>query len=305
MHRVLSNKSVRVVSPLPVKILATDEDDVIASVLRRTESTLFAVDEIHEFVADYRFQQIMTESPHLFLMTNRDNLPGLSYSVDDVLELVYRHNITEAVPRWSLHDSIYDWGILKSICTEDSKSGFRFILCINSNVTSASGKNKIAQIIWHSEHTLFIVDRLNFGPCIEDVMGSLGRSPTNGLLLIPSFEAMVYQSKFCKGEDLPDIWCTNKEKFYTDLVVDLFKKNGISYAKGGAVNCLIQDCCYRGSKCGLFQRGYKPDLILGSALRRKIAAIGNQTEGSVAEAEEASDKSKNSEDSECTSLFNN
>lgn len=268
--RTLMQKNSKVEFLMPVVALPNDSSTLYLEDETRPQ-TLFYGDEDLEYLRTMEFQQAMAKSKHCFLLVTRNKLASLAYAASDVLQIQMQGKVHRGVMIYTLPT---DLAGMVNVCTEDSKSGYYLIKSIVPEVMTANGKDKVTQKMEKLTHTLFIADGLGFGHCIDDAMSALELPNGNKLYLFQSFEELVLHSKFCGQTQTPAWDCPNKEQTYTGMLTALFRANDIQYNKSGAIGCLQQDCCYKGTKCGLFKRGCKPELILGTELYEQLCIIG-------------------------------
>lgn len=229
--------------------------------------TLFFGDEDLKYCRGPEFASIVANSPHLFLMTIREPLQNLPYAIGDMLRLETVGHKNIGVPLKSPVNS--SLSAIKHICTEDSKSGYEFFKKFfdgtDIDVVSAHGRNNIENLMNSMGSTLFIADGLGLGPVASNLLLALEiGAKNNKLLVIDSFEHLLYTSKLCKGTEQPSINCPNKEDFFEDALADLLNQNGIKYTKGKLPLCFTEDCCPI-KRCRLYTPGDKYGIILEEA----------------------------------------
>ena len=279
--RTMKSRASTISCDYPIYYLA-DTNVIIPSVLNELYKAkgvcLVIGDENIPYLHSERFQKIMLESPHLFLLISRDNFNSLPYSYSDIVTLETRGKKSIGVPMLNPTTEARFRNI-KQVYVEDSKSGYSFFKSFFDKspveVHSANGKSNLVNLVKTLGNTLFIADGLGIGPEIEELVGILNRIPNcNTLMLIESFEALVYKSDFCNGEEVPEITCPNREKFYEEALTNLFREHGLKYTKSKLLDCLVVHCCPH-RRCKLYTREDKYKLILGSSYTKLLKVKEN------------------------------
>lgn len=285
--------------PLP-RLDSLDWEDWERAILRVDENTVFYEDEDDLGNISLKMQGVFVKSSAAFLLVCRDTLPGIPHAVSDLCEVVVTRKdgkITNTlVPvKFNAATDTTIYGMYKTLCTEDSKSGFIFFYSYLHRVVSAFGKDKIPDLIEHSVRTLYLVDACGFGPTYYRSMGALDHSGTNGIKFIESFEALVLRSDFLQITEDPPLNCANKEKWFEERLRSELVLYGQVYSKSNPGKCLLLDCCFHSDHCLAFNRASKFRQIVGD-LYRSLEQFGIRSSDERRDFEHAVKKGLDIED---------
>lgn len=200
------NSGVNISCDVPVYVLTQLNWKLILDTL---ENTIVFIDEGADFVKSKEFAENVKNSSNYFVISVRDNIPTLPYSVDEIYTL---HNTTKKYGKvkrlYTNFKKIYsDKDLLSSeiskpdfVIVEDSNSGFQFFneYFSRKNVpcVSAQGKANIYLKILEntdSKNILVIADGAAFGPEIEKVL-KLKYKCNITVFLPESFEWLILSS---------------------------------------------------------------------------------------------------------------
>lgn len=226
-------------------------------ILDTLENTIVFIDEGSDFVKTKEFAEKVKNSSNYYVISVRDNIPTLPYSVDEIYTL---HNTTKKygnVKRlYTNIKRIYtDKEFLPSdvskpdyVIVEDGNSGFQFFseFFSKKNVpcVSAQGKAKIYSKILEntdSQNILVIADGAAFGPEIEKIL-KLKYKYNITVFLPESFEWLILSSGIINKAEIkkvletPSDFIESKqyfswERFFTEYLIEQSADTYLKYSK--------------------------------------------------------------------------
>lgn len=226
-------------------------------ILNTLENTIVFIDEGADFVKSNEFADIVKNSSNYYVISVRDNIPSLPYSVDEIYTL---HNTTKKYGKlkrlYTNFKRIYsdkefisaDIAKPDFVIVEDSNSGYQFFneYFSRKNVPciSAQGKTKIyAKILENadSSNILIIADGAAFGSEIEKIL-KLKYKCNITIFLPESFEWLILSSGVLNKAEIkkvlknPSDYIESKqyfswERFFTDYLIEQSADTYLHYNK--------------------------------------------------------------------------
>lgn len=236
-------------------------------ILSTLENTIVFIDEGADFVRKKEFAEKVKESSNYYVISVRDNIPTLPYSVDEIYTL---HNTTKKYGKikrlYTNFKRIYsDKDFLISdiskpdfVIVEDGNSGYQFFgeyfSKYNVPCVAAQGKSKIYSKILentNSKNILIIADGAAFGSEIEKIL-KLKYKCSLTIFLPESFEWLILSSGIInKAEikevlDNPSDYIESKdyfswEQFFTAYLVEKSADTYLQYTKSKLKNEYLQE----------------------------------------------------------------
>lgn len=226
-------------------------------ILDTLENTIVFIDEGSDFVKTKEFAEKVKNSSNYYVISVRDNIPTLPYSVDEIYTL---HNTTKKYGKvkrlYTNIKRIYtDKEFLPSdvskpdyVIVEDGNSGFQFFneYFSRKNVpcVSAQGKAKnYSKILENadSQNILVIADGAAFGPEIEKIL-KLKYKYNITVFLPESFEWLILSSGIINKAEIkkvletPSDFIESKqyfswERFFTEYLIEQSADTYLKYSK--------------------------------------------------------------------------
>lgn len=211
------------------------------------------VDENLPYIKSKEFATTINNSDIYIVIINRDSLPQLSYSVEEIYGIREDRDSQKYVKTKKVYNSLYNLynvnGSIncnpKVVITEDSNAGNEFFSELyGKKCVSAEGKSKVAktasEYITEEGDVLTIVDGAAFGADIQNYMRSVGVKSNYYLYTPESFEYLILKSGIvCVNEEKLDetyLYADSKkyvswERYYTDLLVKETEGTQYKYSK--------------------------------------------------------------------------
>lgn len=236
-------------------------------ILDTLENTIIFIDEGASFVKSEDFARKVKNSSNYYVISVRDTLPNLPYSVDEIYEL---HNTTKKYGKikrlYTNFKKIYSDKMLLSsdikkpdyVIVEDSNSGYQFFEKYFSDkqidCISAQSKSKIYSKIQETvvdKNILIIADGAAFGSEIEKII-KLKHKYNLSIFLPESFEWLILSSGILKKAEITEMlnnpaeYIESKdyfswEQFFTAYLIQQTKDTYLHYNKSKLNESYLQD----------------------------------------------------------------
>lgn len=226
--------------------------------LENTQNSIVFIDEGFEAVASDEFARTIRASDNYYVIFNRESLPNLPYSVEEIYEIRSSGREHKLVPKYK-HNSkhvFYPEKRIKAencnlVLTEDYKSGYYFFekYCSKNELKCVSAKSKTSIFKWLKEHinenVLVIADGAAFGSEIDKIIQL--EQVRNGQFVIclpESFEWLILKSGIIPQDrnktlnmlDNPSEYVDSAsffswEQFFLSYLIELTNNTVFKYSK--------------------------------------------------------------------------
>ena len=232
--------------------------------LSYTHNSIVFIDECNGFIRKEEFAREVNHSDNYFVLVTRDDLPNLSYSVEEIYGI--RMSKQYAGLKQTYNEFYHLYGDYEAVLNnqtdlllvEDSNSGFEFfkaflkdgILC-----DTARGKSNIYRILLHNkaeEKCTVIADGAAFGAEMERVIQLIEAGRHVALYLPESFEWLILKSDVLDDREVRDILehpekviesekYPSWEKYFTKLLISKTEGTYLKYQKDAIGKAYLQD----------------------------------------------------------------
>lgn len=235
--------------------------------LENIHDSIVFVDEDSRFLKTKDFAKRIRNSNNYYVLITRENLPALSYSVEEIYGIHCSGKYMDTRQVYNLFYKIYSETnpgkiLIKSLITEDSQAGFTFFSQVSKTrgicCESAGGKSNILGILQEKlldkeqKETLVIADGAAFGPEMAHISQLLRGNVNIKLYLPESFEwlllyADIFNKPFIrkKLEEAENYIESEKyfswERYFTDLLMEETKDSPYPYDKSNLKDFYLQD----------------------------------------------------------------
>lgn len=221
--------------------------------LDSTHGSIVFIDEGEQYVRTKEFASYIKNTDNYYVISTRDNLYDIPYSVDSIYELKTSGKYGKLKKVYNRLKRVYTvhhrnaFSLYSDVVVEDSNSGYQFFQRVcewnKANCRTAGGKSKIFTLIkkLDSKAALVVADGAAFGPEMTNVY-EFCKLKEITLFLPESFEWMILRSGIIKGSELKDIlerpydFIESKkffswETFFTKKLIDMTKEREYAYSK--------------------------------------------------------------------------
>lgn len=233
-----------------------DDEDWQRKLSEMAQSIIF-IDEGNKFLSSRQFAEAISGSDNYFVISTREKLPMIPYSVREIYGFRKSGKFHEA--RQTYNELYHLYGEISGknaispelIITEDSHSGFAFFENLaeknEKKCISADGKSNIIKEILQNKaekgEKLIIVDGAAFGSEMKEVNEYLKMDPSTVLYAPESFEWLLLAANvipninISKILETPEDYIDSKEyvsweRFFTDLLIQNTKNDPVwAYSK--------------------------------------------------------------------------
>lgn len=218
----------------------------------RSNCILF-VDENMPYIKSKEFAETVNCSDIYIVIINRDSLPQLSYSIEEIYGIREDRDSQKYVKSKKVYNSLFHLYNIKNsircnpkiVITEDSNSGNEFYSALYGNqCISSNGKSNVVKVaskyIAEEGDILTIVDGAAFGADIQNYMRTVGIRDNYYLYAPESFEYLLLKSEIVEVSDnkLSEtyLYADSKryaswEQYYTELLVKETDGTPYKYSK--------------------------------------------------------------------------
>ena len=232
--------------------------------LSYTHNSIVFIDECNDFIRREEFASEVKRSDNYFVLVTRDDLPNLSYSVEEIYGIRMSKQYAGLKKTYNEFYQIY--GEYEKVfneetdflLVEDSNSGFeffKFILNDNIKCESSNGKSNIYKFLlgYNAEDKCIVIaDGAAFGAEMDRIIQLIESGRPIALYLPESFEWIILKSDILDDKEVrkilehPEQFIDSEkyfswEQYFTKLLVSKSDGTYLKYQKDFINKAYLQD----------------------------------------------------------------